>query len=642
MSNYARYGRRLAVGCILGLALSYIATLVSPFEGFVSRVEVATAVGLNSFLLDDPIWDWTIFLFSSRTWLLVAFAVGTAGGLVAARRNFSRDYGRLIGFLALTALLAVATDELADTISEVIRRSPPLHADLGLSDLVHIQNPDLRIPYETGLPAEDVACLACLAFLLFARLPRLGLTILAIAALHCVGQLSIGHRWLMDMITAIFFGGAVAGGTLWWGRSLFAWAEREAERLLLSDLWWLVPGGRAFSSDLARLRRGPGRPAAPPGGGGGMLSLDERLWRRAINTEVLPLFGVPPGEGRILRKPPAATSEHWKSSRYVRFAELPSGQILVVKFAWRFGGIWHRSRRVRRYAESARSALTLEKLGQPVPRVYWGAEGVSHLGFVRYFLLVEEFIEGRPLDAESGKEAAAAMRALAGLHRNEGKSWGAVAGQSGGKGTHPAWIWLRLRPDIAGWLRRAAADRDDLWPDGVEQGIWSRIERVAIGLMDRPSPPAFRLIHGDVGIRNFMWSGEGVRLIDFVTAQYDLAGTEIIRAARNFGGRDPERSLAVWRAYFDEAGEERWREFLITANLSLARYALREFAQDRVPEFKEESVADLAGRLPGWVDGILDLDPGVWGDSPAQTDWGALLAILRGSTRLARSGENAA
>lgn len=631
MLHYARYGRRLAAVCLLGLALSYLFTLISPFEGFVTRLETETAVRLNGFMLDEPLWDWTIFLFSSRTWLMIAMLIGTVFGLVAARRMFNRDYGRVIGYLVLTAVIAVATDEIADEISEVIKRPSPLSSGLGLIDPVRIQDPDLRIPHETGLPAEDVACMACLAFLLFVRLPRLGLTIFGITLLHCFGQLSIGNRWLMDMITAVFFGGLVAGGALWGGRGLFALFERDAERILLSDLWWLVPGGRAFSSDMARLRRlgePSARSAAPLS-----FSLDDRLWRRMIDTEVLPLFGIPPGEAHATRKPPGGVSEGWKSSRYVRFIELPSSEVLVVKFAWRFGGSWHRSRRIRKYAESARSSLTLEKLGQPVPRVYWGAEGVSHLGFVRYFLLVEEFIRGRPLEVKHGNEVGAAMRVLAGLHRIESTTWGGVAGQSGSKGSHPAWIWLRLRPDVAGWLRRVAGRRDELWPDGIEEGIWKRFESVALALMD-DSPPAFRLIHGDVGIRNFMWSGEGVRLIDFVTVRYDLPGTEIIRAARNFGRRDPANTLALWRAYFDEAGEERWREFLRSANLSLARYALRELAQDRVKKFKKTPLDELSERLPGWIDGMLDLDPRVWGDSPDRTDWKTLLTILQGDSWL--------
>ncbi len=628
-TTYRRYGSRMLAWNVGALVFMYFVMLTPPFEDWMSDVEEAFTFGLNGFMLTDAGWDWTALSFASTFWRFLTLGVAVVGIIWEGKRILQRDYGRVFAFALFAAGLSFITEEVSDTVSDTIRRPPPRKVLPGLLDAPKFYKSDLAMPDETGLPDENVAGLACLWFLLLIRLPLTSRALIAMTFIHGIGQISIGHRWFLDMLSAVFFGGSFAGFSLWYGARGIVWGEQVGERVFLADFWHLLPTvarraiGKKNASSPAALAQWP--TLLDQRDRSARRRIREKVWKIIVEREILPLFNLSPMDSYSLnRQPTGEPHPRWKSSPFVRFLELKNGEVHVVKLAWKFGGNWHRSGRIRQYAAGAKCNLALARLGLPVPQIVWTCENTLWRGVIRYFALVEEFIPGRPLDSSRAEEVEKAIRLLAQMHSHERSYWGPLTAIQ--EDARESFIWKCLRPDVLFCLGRASERIGDSWGSSIHGRIWERFETEACDLMFSRSP-RLRLTHGDVGVRNFMLSDSGVRMIDFLTVGYSLAGLDILRAVHTLTDDAPDMKRFAWINYFKSAGKGRWDEFLSHANLTLCWFALRELAQGRI-DHRQIHGAESAVAVYDWICSLFDLDPSVWGNAPEDTDWTTISGLL--------------
>lgn len=579
--------------------------------------------GLNRSLGRNPLWDWTLLVLSSSYGVYgCILIIGYVLALLAWRRRFE-DYGRLFGYGALAGVLAFVAQEVGDEISDIF--PTPEAPLLRLDDLI-----DLRRFYGLGwhdlqdrthTPEENILGWG---FLILFLLPRAGVAAAAafiLLILHGMAKAVIGMDWLLSMGVSALIGAAMGGAALVVLPGVIAWTERKAEEIFVLRFWHMFsraarrPGARpelrspARESPLSRVKN--------------LRTLRRNLlWVELIEREVLPLFPGAPADIRLETSPPG-DADTW--SPYVRFLTLPGEETYVVKAAWRFGGPLRRAGRLDRYLLAARHQRALEELQFPVPRLYWVREGLAWVGLLRYVVLVEEYIQGRPLDATADDETAEAMDLLARLHAQTAERWGPLSGRRGFSAEH--YLLAELRREVLYDLRRIGRLSDRPWPEAAYDRLWRAFERRGRALLETGTPP-FRLVHGDVTARNFIRSARRLRMIDFADVAFHWAGAEIIKAAMTLSGRDPARCGAAWRRYFETAGPDRWREFQAEASLGLARAALRELAHGRALGFRSGAAPPSSETVGRWMEALLTLPDAVFGERPELTSWEKLLPLV--------------
>lgn len=621
---YKKCGVIMLASGLLGLFVLYGLLLYNPTEDTILDFERDLALRMNSSLLHDGVWDWTVIIASSRFYLLSIFVIAIFSSMVWGWLRRSRDLGRMFGYAAWALIWALLAQEIGDEISDVIKRDPPRLVIPNLIDLRIEYSVTLETPSETGVPDENVLGIMCLALLLSIRARSAGLALFPLLLLHCIGQMSIGHRWLLDMTGAALFGAAFAGAGLFGLAWPLGKLERAAEDTFLRHLWKWIPLATVPSDEADSLRISKIQPARAK------LLLDRKLradiyWEEVIHREVLPLLNATPDSAQILKQPEGELGERWRGSRYVRFVKLASGEVFVVKLVRSVFGFARRSGRIQRAIRNAKCNLALERLGLPVPRLFWISEGTSLSGLVRHIILVEEFLRGRTLDPENESDVVESSSLLAQLHQTKSTGWGPLAITT--TNTPANYLWNELRLRTLYMINRISGDYGPKWPDGLSARIWDLFRKEYESLI-ADGPIQFRLIHGDVGVRNLMRTENRVALIDFMTVRFDMPGAEIIRAVNSLTKRDSAMRRKAWVTYFNGAGPERWNEFKRSANFDLARFALRELAHDRALGLRPNSPSLEPEQIYLWLADILSLPSDVWGAAPTQTDWDRIASLL--------------
>jgi hypothetical protein len=626
--SYA-YGA-LGISAAVLLALFVLKLLPATNAWLIAAEEGATR-SFNALLGRRSVLDWAVILSSSDEWIIFCFVIGLVSLLVEGWLTRTRHYGRLFGFALFTVALTVATEEMGDKISDLIEhRDSPWVVLSGLTDLREIHEDGeeaIDMPDECGFPDENVMGWSCLAILLLLRAPRTAVFTLVTLAIYLGAHLAMGTRWMLDMTTALFAGPLIAGAALVTLDRPVNWLERKTEEGFLLVFWRSLATVEGLRGQPRAEGETPDDPFRRPRLA--QMKLRERQWHRLVRREVLPTLNISFEEYRLLRHPPGEHGSEVRPSPYVRFLVAPNREILVVKSAWRFGTFFHQPGRVARYATSARYNVALERLGLPVPRLYWSKEGTRTGGLRRYSLLIEEFIDGRPLDTTNETEIRKAMGLIARLHSNTRASWGSLLDTE--PNARGQFIWQQLRPRVYVAMREMSRWYGKNWPNDLTYRTWKLFEEEAERALSGSA--AFRLTHGDVTARNFLVAGERIVMIDFITLAFDLVGVEIIKAAVGLTREDPALRRAAWISYFEAAGPERWQEFLKQSKLSVLLYFLRELSHRRAGGVQKGKKPANPEEILSWLQSVSQESASLWGTQSAETDWESLTRMLEGSVR---------
>lgn len=630
---------RLRADAIIGVALLGL-SLISLLAAFPTTrsamiaVESSLTLALNDTLGLFAPWDWFVILgahpgilFAAMGSLLALFSI--EGWLI--RRS---DYGRLYGYGLLVLLLAFGVGLVVDVVSfRLAQRISPWMVLGGVDDLRRFYTTDfLSMSTADGYVDGNLVAWSCAAVFLWNRARRTASVMLAFVTLHGFSEIALGEQWPVAHVLAVLIGMAIGGVGLLRHDALFAQAERHMEDFFVARAWRrLTPVTlRAEPSTPASLtsRVLLNRPRGPRG-----RQETERLWLRLIEREVLPVVSLQPGDYVLTRHPPLDLETRFKRSRYVRFLRTPRGEVFVVKAAWRWSSPLAPAGRILRYRLHARNAIALERLQFPVPRLYWVREGFMNFGLRRFFLLVEEFVPGRPLDRKSFDEVSGAIRLLAQLHENKRLAWGPIS--EAGTASVEQYIWTSLRPRIMYSLARLQKQYGSDWPPDLGPRVWGWFEAAAFRLAGPDGVP-FRLTHGDVTRNNFLVAPDGMKMLDLLTLSYEWAGSEILKSCISFSHAQNDRRRDLWIAYFREAGDARWREFLRQSGVAAGFHLLREFAQGRAFASADPAALPAPDAFARRLHFLLT-DVALWGASPDQTDWTTLDALLNrplGSLRI--------
>lgn len=606
--------------------IALTAVVVNPFsEKAVVDLESEVIVFLNGLLGNSRIWDWFIILgahsgifFGLMILLLAVFAV-------EGWRIRRRDYGRVYGYGLLVILLALVVGLAIDVFSyRLAQRSAPWTVLGGLDDLRNFYTTDfLAMSLRDGYVDGNLVGWCCAVVLLWNRATRTARVMLGIVLLHGFSEVSLGEQWPIAHLLALLIGAAIGGAGLLRLEGVFAQAERHMADFFVARAWrQLTPeklrvGSSPMKSESARVvvvgsdlhkRNRAAR----------------RIWLRLVYREVIPVVSLQSGEYILSRTPPHEVKTPFKPSRFVRFIRSPRGEVFVVKAAWRWSFPFVVPKRIRRYRLHARNTLALERLKFPVPRLYWVREGLLNFGLRRYFLLVEEYLPGRPLDRTSYEEASQAIYLLAQLHENKRIGWGAIS--ETGKTSVEAYAWTYLRPRLMYSLHRISRYYGSTWPSDLSTRVWGWFESKIFKMMESDCPP-FRLIHGDVTRNNFLRSGDSVKMIDLLTLRYDWVGWEIIRATISFSQKTDHWRSEIWQTYFREAGNARWREFLRHSGVSVGCYVLWEYAHQRAFAFEKDIHPGDPERFASRLYTLMH-DESIWGATPEETRWDKLDQLL--------------
>ncbi len=621
-ARFNRIARRWLFAGLSGLLALYLFTLLFDMEPFLIRTELGLFQWLDGHLGKDSVLDWTVLVGASRFWVYVSLSVVLFAASAQGWAMRRRDYGQVFGLIFFAAVVTILAEEVGDFVSDHINRDLPW--DSGALETIRDRyDADfLDIPSTGGIVDENMVGWGVMILLLSLRLPRPAWIALALGLVHAGARLTVGAQWLFDEVNSALLSLTLAGGALLGlGRAL-RWCERNAsEQIILLTGFHLAPpeaGHAAVRAELThnvaearrlhRLRR-------------------HRFWENLTRRSVLPVLNATGRPATLAAQPPGRTIPGFRPSPHVRFLALEGGELFVIRAMRRWGGWLAPSAKFRRYVQSARCHLYLERLGLPVPRMFWVRETLTTLGLRNLYFLVEEFIDGRPVDRDSQAELRAAVGLLVRLHGFESETWGPVAQAAPQPRSH--YLLRALRPDLLYYLRRIEKWADVRFDHDDLERLWKLEEAAALAVLLRRRRP-FRLIHGDVHYRNFLYGparGE-VHLIDFTTVAYDLHGWEILKMAAAFGRREAPAAARLWREYFELAGEERWGEFLHEAPLALFRHGLREMAHQRVAPPHAPAALRKASILE-WLAGLLAPAPELWGARAAETDWEALLERMR-------------
>ncbi|MCH8334100.1 aminoglycoside phosphotransferase family protein [Candidatus Sumerlaeota bacterium] len=349
------------------------------------------------------------------------------------------------------------------------------------------------------------------------------------------------------------------------------------------------------------------------------------IWKYLISRRVAPLIGGSGSEFEVARLPMGAEKGHYRRSRYVRFVHFNDGDPIVVKGAWALPPFLGRLSRLKRFRQSAQNSMVLERFGINAPHLYGTIEGSAFLGWLRYYLLVEEFVQGRSLDRLSSKETNEAISMLARMHDQARSFWGLATETN--LPPRPDYLREVLKPRVMRVARVVRRWYRRQWPSRFSDRLWEIIAKSAPASLSEGGLP-FRLIHGDVTPHNVVFTPRGVRMLDLVTVRYDLPGPEIIESILALTKKGTPLRRQVWRTYFDRAGPDRWREFLDQSAVSLLYFGFRELSKRRAlglskgaPDPKPETIAE-------WLLELERRSPEIWGSQPAETDFDLLGDLL--------------
>lgn len=641
-------------GGIAGFSLLFITLLLFSQENlWIHRIEHQAFYLLNGTLGVSFGWDWLMIIAASRLWLNLFILIVLCLAIIEGWRLRQRYLGRHFGYLIFAVAISILADETADLINDAIKRPAPCSELKHISDSVsstlkikayslNVKPPqlesykNLRAMYKTHLlPSSDndvlderTAGWFCLTLLLFLVFPKTAAVAFGLLLLSIFANLAKGYQWLLGEIGSLCLGSIGAGLSLLFLRHPLRWLERKAEEIFVTLFSKsLLEKTLIFSSlreeEIKSITAWLQQIALK------RLISRESFWDRLIRRKVLPLLNVHPSTFSLSSQPEIQTGLKIRPSPYVRFLKLPDGRMFVVKVVSRLGGVFHRSGRIARYKHSARCNLFLEQLQLPVPRVFWVEEGINTFGLRSHFFMIEEFINGRPLNPSNESEIKEAMHLLALLHNHTSQLWGTVFSHD----LHPRqdYILHYIRPRVSYYLHKIKRTAGISFSQEEHMQLWSLFKEETTEVIAKASI-SFRLTHGDVTPRNFLVCNDGtLRLIDFTTVRYDLCGEEIIKSAVSLTRRYCDKTHIVWKYYFDRAGAERWAEFKLQARLAFALFALRELAHQRALWDKKNNYVPSPEKIWYWLQQLFcDEYLEIWGETPAETNWDAIYAIIAG------------
>lgn len=604
------------------LAGSLALASLDPMEESVYRFELGVFRGLSSTIGRTLAWDSMVAAMGSPQFPYFGLAVSGAAALWEAWGTRLRHYGRHFGRLAVVAAVAVGVEQVADSASELVHRKSPWLVAGAPRFSEAISHDELNLWQSASIPEPHVLVWAFAIGALLRHVPRAALLAALILSLHLLALMTAGHQWIGTLWLSVLAGTTVAGA---WGlvsRRASKWFERKAEQAFVRAFW------RDFESAIGGARRSEPKPLARSRRR--RHDRREEAWQKLVHRRVLPLLAPGGGAVRLLKTPPVIGSKESRGSRYVRFLVLPDGQIVVLKHVRRPRGLFSAPSRIRHYVASARASLVLERLQLPVPRTYWMETSAPRLfGVWHRFFSVEEFIAGRPLDPSNPGDVQAGMELLARMHAYQAPGWGGVSESR----THSRSRYLLecLRPDVMGELEaifrlgRGSANAARI------DSVWRLFEQEFSLILQKWPEFQFRLVHGDITHRNILFDGRDVpHLIDFVTVRYDLFAREVLKGALCLTDGSGAAVRDAWLHYFKSAPAERWEEMRLTATLSLALHLVREVAKGRIRPCGADPQPD---ELAEWI-GRLFNTQALWGGAPEETDWDALLKLLKPSPAL--------
>jgi len=605
--------------------ICYLIATLNLTEEFVYVLEVKLFGAARATFGRTIGWDLFFTLAGSKWTYFLAVAVGIGGWILEGWYRRHEDYGRVYGFVLMSVIGVIGIHQLCDFVSDSVERPAPWTI-LGKAPISRDISKDLVDDWkDSGVPEENLVTFMFLLVIYHRRLPRTWMAGLALAVTYTAGQVLMGYQWAGTMMISALLG--LMSGGLW----VFAlqrplqWAERKSEDAFVALFWRHFQ--RGDFGILAADRRSVRTHSKA------RVKSQEALWHKMIERRVLPMLAPGVEEYKLSKKPPVIGDTPSRASRYVRFLMLPVGEVLVVKLARRLRGIITVPRRIRGYEESARASVLLERLGIPVPRTYWvESHPPKTFGLWHLFLSVEEFLVGRPLAKEDTAEVATAMRLLVRLHGHVSDKWGSITDDK--PRSLSLYLLQHVRPEANFFLERISriAGGHGL-PREIKDWVLQEMETDFLGLVRRRPHLAFRLMHGDVTFRNFLFDAEGSpHLIDFVTVRYDLFAKEIIKSAICLTEGGPEAASKAWVAYFESADAERWEEFKDQGTIGLRMYAMRECAHERVRLSDSEDSTERIESAVLWLQNLFAVDSSVWGNTAAETDWARIMALLSNET----------
>lgn len=621
-----KLGRRYFFVGLAGLLALFAGALIPAAQRSISRAETGIFFQLNRILGINPVWDGSFMVTASDLWVYVAYGVSVLIFLGCAWRIRRVDYGQALGFIALTALVTLLVENLADLVADNLHRMLPWRDGVIAAIRREHGYHFFDINKAEGIVDDGATALFCLFLMMRVRFPRAAWAVVGLLAPYVLSNLVVGTQWLTVQLSSMLLGMAMAGLALNHTDGLARYLERKASQGFVGLLGGLLLSRKLIDRPLQKGEQAFWRRIAEQSRRMNPFKRN-RFWHDVVKSQAIRLLGADP-EGCELYKSPNMTQERVKSSGKVRFLKTETGELYVLRATRHLGGLARKSPNFVRFADSVKNNAYLQRLGFPAPRIYWVQEGLTAWGMKNYLFAIEEYVESRPLDQGSEAELGRAMRLLATLHRRTGQGWGRIYDEP--QRSRAQYVLKYLRDDVTTHLKRI----DDILRLHLESEdlsrLWAPFEAAAVEALGDESVP-FRLIHGDVSPRNFRMGRDGeLVMIDFPTMRHDLAGWEAIKASISLTRERPEHCAAAWQAYFAEAGPERWREFQAESRLAFARFALRELAHRRVRIGGETDPKKRPSRRKTleWIEGLFAPETAPWGETPAETDWGRIFAIL--------------
>jgi len=576
----------MAGGCIL--IMLWVCSVYEPSSWGLQRIDRAVFLALNSTLGLQATWDWTVMFASGARWYYLfagfAFAFAVAQAWITRRQH----YGKAFGIMIFAVAVMFTAEEWADQLSDRVMQPSPM-STLQFTDIGEMRDADFaNYRRKSPVPDENSVALAALSLILLPRLPW-GAFVSALGLMtYVLATMTFGRQWFFIHLGSIAGGVTFAGFALVGLRSVLRWLERESERVAIAIAWRHLSGLK--DDDMAEREGEEART---------MRKSDARdFWQHLVENDVLPLLQPGTIDYEILERSPSRP-EASPTSRYVRFLRLASGEVVVIRAASRFGGLFHRGQRVRRLLRSARTNLLLERLGVPVPRTLWAHESPSKYGLSRLVIVVEEFKQGSPMPTDRLDALGDMAGMLARLHAQTCARWGEVTEAS--RRPRAQYLIGWLRPKLVFWARRANAHHSLGWSELRIDQLVDRILDSARTLLTEDSSP-FRLIHGDMWQGNVLWNGPGqVHLIDFNTARFDFVAMELVPSFFLSMRERPEWLNQVWREYRRHAPPAIAEEFRRQAHVALACYALQRIAKAHNAPPRDIDAAT-------WIEDLLKLD----------------------------------
>jgi len=570
---------RLFLGFGLGgMLLLYSVALIPAVQQCLSHMETGIFFSLNKLLGKNPVWDWTLLVMASDFWVYAAYSVSFLIFIIYGWRKRKGDYGQIFGYILFVALVVCITEEFGDIVADNLHRMLPWKEGVASQIKASYHADFFTMHRDAGVVDDSAVALFCLYFLMAVRSPRISLASLALLLGYSLSSVIVGTQWITVQCASALMGAFFAGLALLYSDGIRRYLEKKASKILIASLGAFL---------LNRRIHDPGKIEADHYFGQVVLERARQLnvlsrrwfWDTIVKRRAIALLNADPLSSKLYSSPDM-TMARVKSGGRVRFLKVGEREVFVIRAIWYLGGIFRTSLKFIRFTDSVKNNVFLRRLGFPVPRVIWTQEGITSLGLRNYFFAIEEYLEVRPLDPRSRAEVELAMQTLARLHAHTSPQWGEV--YEAATRSRTGYVLEYLRGNILYHLHRVEAHYKLAFSPQELGRIWNLFQAEAEDLFSQSDIP-FRLIHGDVTPLNLCAGRDSqIRMIDFLTVHYDLAGWEIIQAAIALTRGYPAHRSHAWESYFQAAGEARWQEFRKESRLAFARFALRELAHRRV------------------------------------------------------------